>query len=111
MTYFALLSGHHAAEAVDAVRSTTQILVDVFRRRRTVYLHPLKVDGRHSPTMYLPHVREGEALRPLTESAELSEALVDVADRRLDAVEQADVCAPAGRARRRSGPPSSRCSA
>jgi hypothetical protein len=91
VTYFALLSGHHAAQAVDAVRSTTQILVDVFRRRRTVYLHPLKVDGRHSPTMYLPHVREGEALRPLTESAELSEALVDVADRRLDAVEQADV--------------------
>ncbi len=91
VTYFALLSGHHAAEAVDAVRSTTQILVDVFRRRRTVYLHPLKVDGRHSPTMYLPHVREGGGLRPLTESAELSEALVDVADRRLDAVEQPDV--------------------
>jgi len=91
VTYFALLAGHHAAEAVDAVRSTTQILVDVFRRRRTVYLHPLKVDGRHSPTMYLPHVREGDALRPLTESAELSEALVDVADRRLDAVDRPDV--------------------
>ena len=91
VTYFALLAGHHSAEAVDAVRSTTQILVDVFRRRRTVYFHPLKVDGRHSPTLYLPHVREGEALRPLTESAELSEALVDVADRRLDAVERADV--------------------
>ncbi len=91
VTYFALQAGHHAAEAVDAVRSTTQILVDVFRRRRDVYFHPLKVDGRHSPTMYLPHVREGERLRPLTESAELSEALVDVADRRLDAVERADV--------------------
>ena len=91
VTYFALLAGHHSAEAVDAVRSTTQILVDVFRRRRTVYFHPLKVDGRHSPTMYLPHVREGDGLRPLTESAELSEALVDVADRRLDAVERADV--------------------
>ena len=91
VTYFALLSGHHAAEAVDAVRHTTQILIDVFRRRRTVYLHPLKVDGRHSPTMYLPHVREGDGLRPLTESAELAEALCDVADRRLDAVEQRDV--------------------
>jgi pyruvate,water dikinase len=91
VTYFALLSGHHASEAVDAVRNTTQILVDVFRRRRTVYLHPLKVDGRHSPTMYLPHVREGDALRPLTESAELAEALCDVADRRLDAVERPDV--------------------
>ncbi|MEI7704084.1 MAG: PEP/pyruvate-binding domain-containing protein [Deltaproteobacteria bacterium] len=91
VTYFALLAGRHAAEAVDVVRSTTQVLVDVFRRRRTVYFHPLKVEGRHSPTMYLPHVREGEALRPLTESAELSEALVEVADRRLAAAEQADV--------------------
>jgi pyruvate, water dikinase len=91
LTYFALQSGHHSAAAVDAVRSTTQVLVDVFRRRRTVYLHPLKVEGRHSPTMYLPHVREGDALRPLTESAELSEALVEVSDRRLDAAERLDV--------------------
>ena len=91
VTYFALLSGHHAAGAVDAVRSTTQILVDVFRRRRAVHYHPLKVDGRHSPTMYLPHVRDGDVLRPLTESAELSEALAEVADRRLEAALQADV--------------------
>jgi hypothetical protein len=91
LPYFALLAGHHSAAAVDAVRATTQVLVDVFRRRRSVYLHPLKVDGRHSSTMYLPHLREGEALRPLTESAELSEALADVADRRLDAAERPDV--------------------
>jgi len=91
VTYFALLRDHHSAEAVDAVRSTTQILVDVFRRRRTVYLHPLKVLGRHSPTMYLPHVREGDGLRPLTESAELAEALSEVADRRLEAVGRLDV--------------------
>src|SRR5512135_3363764 len=36
VTYFALLRDRHSAEAVDAVRGTTQILVDVFRRRRTV---------------------------------------------------------------------------
>lgn len=84
VTYFALLRESHAADAVDAIRATTQILADVFRRRREVYLHPLKVDGRHSPTMYLPHAWGDGGFRALTESAELSEALSEVAERRAD---------------------------
>ena len=77
VTCFGVLRDQHAAQAIDAIRSTTQILVDVFRRRRTLYVHPLKVDGRHSPTMYLPHAWEGDRFRALTESAELA----DLADR------------------------------
>jgi hypothetical protein len=84
VTYFALLRESHAGDAVDAIRSTTQILCDVFRRRREVYLHPLKVDGRHSPTMYLPHAWTEGGFRALTESAELSEALSEVAERRAE---------------------------
>lgn len=84
VTYFALLRESHSGDAVDAIRSTTQILADVFRRRREVFLHPLKVDGRHSPTMYLPHAWSGGGFRALTESAELSEALSEVAERRAD---------------------------
>jgi hypothetical protein len=85
VTYFALLRDGHSTEAVDAIRGTTQLLVDVFRHRRVLHVHPLKVDGRHSPTMYLPHAWEEDRLRPLTESAVLSEALADVSERRLDA--------------------------
>ncbi|MCM2333886.1 MAG: PEP/pyruvate-binding domain-containing protein, partial [Anaeromyxobacteraceae bacterium] len=84
VTYFALLRESHSGDAVDAIRATTQILADVFRRRREVYLHPLKVDGRHSPTMYLPHAWTADGFRALTESAELSEALSEVADRRAE---------------------------
>jgi len=91
VTYFALLREHHSHGAVDAIRSTTQVLVDVFRQRRAVYVHPLKVLGRHSPTMYLPHAWEGTSFRALTESAELSEALAEVAERRLDTVGRLDV--------------------
>ncbi|MBK9518736.1 MAG: pyruvate, phosphate dikinase [Anaeromyxobacter sp.] len=91
VTYFALLRESHSSEAVDAIRETTQLLVDVFRHRRETYLHPLKVDGRHSPTMYLPHAWTGGAFRALTESAELSEALSEVAERRADAVGRPDV--------------------
>src|SRR5512139_1937087 len=55
VTYFALLRDGHSHEAVDSIRSTTQLLVDVFRRDGALYVHPLKVDARMSPTMYLPH--------------------------------------------------------
>ncbi|BDG05477.1 PEP/pyruvate-binding domain-containing protein [Anaeromyxobacter oryzae] len=92
VTYFALLRDDHSHQAVDAIRSTTQLLIDVFRHHRALHVHPLKVQGRHSPTMYLPHVRgEDGTFRALTESAAVSEALADVSERRLDAVSHLDV--------------------
>jgi pyruvate,water dikinase len=91
VTYFALLRDGHSPEAVDAVRRTTQLLIDVFRRRTAVYVHPLKVQGRHSPTMYLPHRRDGDDFRPLTESAAVAEALADASERRLDPLSRLDV--------------------
>ena len=91
VTYFALLRDAHSPEAVDAVRRTTQLLVDVFRRRSAVFVHPLKVLGRHSPTMYLPHRWEDGAFRPLTESAAVAEALADASERRLDPLSRLDV--------------------
>jgi hypothetical protein len=91
VTYFALLRDSHSHEAVDSIRSTTQLLLDVFRRGGTLYVHPLKVWARESPTMYLPHAVDGDECRPLTESAILSEVLSDLADRRLDAVARHDL--------------------
>jgi pyruvate,water dikinase len=91
VTYFALLRGSHSHEAVDAIRNTTQLLVDVFRHRDELHVHPLKVDGRRSLTMYLPHVRRGDSFLPLTDSATLSEVLADLSSRRGDAVARLDV--------------------
>ena len=91
LTYFALLRNSHSHDAVSAIRTTTQLFVDVFRHRNAVYVHPLKVEGRHSPTMYLPHHWENGSMRALTESAVLSEVLADVVERRLDPVLRLDV--------------------
>src|SRR5512133_1520454 len=91
VTYFAVLRDSHSHEAVDAIRNTTQLLVDVFARDGQRYVHPLKVFARHSPTMYLPHAQEGDAFRPLTESGVLAEVLSALADRRLDAVARHDL--------------------
>jgi hypothetical protein len=91
VTYFALLRDSHSHEAVDAIRNTTQLLVDVFRRDGALHVHPLKVFARESPTMYLPHVRDGDDFRPITESALVAEVLADLAERRLDAVARHDL--------------------
>jgi hypothetical protein len=91
VTYFALLRDSHSHEAVDTIRSTTQLLLDVFRHGGTRHVHPLKVYGRASPTMYLPHAQVGDTFAPLTESAGVSEVLAELAERRLDAVARHDV--------------------
>ncbi|MEW6718979.1 MAG: PEP/pyruvate-binding domain-containing protein [Thermodesulfobacteriota bacterium] len=85
-TYFALLRDSHSVTSVSAIRETTQLLLDVFRRDGLLYVHPLKVDGRHSPTMYLPHAWKEDAFLPLTESASLSDVLAEREKRRADAV-------------------------
>jgi hypothetical protein len=91
VTYFAVIRDSHSHEAVEAIRSTTQLLLDVFRRDGTLYVHPLKVWARQTPTMYLPHARDGEEWRPVTESANHSEVLGELAEHRLDAVARHDL--------------------
>jgi hypothetical protein len=91
VTYFGLIRDSHSHDAVESIRNTTQLLLDVFRRDGKTYVHPLKVFGRASPTMYLPHVREGDAFGPITESAVVAEVLADLAERRLDALARHDL--------------------
>lgn len=72
IAYFALLRKRHSYRAVASIRDTTQLLLDVHRHEGTLYVHPLKVFERYSPTMYLPHVWQGESFRPVTESTTIS---------------------------------------
>src|SRR5574342_716978 len=86
ITYFALFRDCHSFESVAAIRDTTQLLLDVFRHGDRVFVHPLKVDQRHSPTMYLPHVLRDGSFLPVTQSAVLSEVLVAITEQRVDSV-------------------------
>ncbi|WP_051215723.1 PEP/pyruvate-binding domain-containing protein [Granulicoccus phenolivorans] len=71
VAYFALLRGKHANEAVAGIRETTQLLLDVYTIAGALYVHPLKVVGRHSATMFFPHrLTDGKA-----ETVTSSEAL------------------------------------
>ena len=68
IAYFALLRNHHSPVATDAITGTAQVVVDIHRHEGRRYIHPLKVDQRHSPTLYMPHLWEGDAFRPVTDS-------------------------------------------
>ena len=78
VAYFPILRGCHSFAAVAGIRDTTQVLLDVFpggaEAPERLYVHPLKMWKRYSPTMFLPHGFEPErgTFRPLTDGVSAS---------------------------------------
>jgi pyruvate, water dikinase len=70
IAYFALTRGQHAHSAVARIRDTTQVLIDVYRIRGSMYMHPLKVWDRYSPQMFLPHLIADRSWQPIFQSGE-----------------------------------------
>jgi len=70
VAYFALLRGLHKHSAIARIRDTTQLLLEVYRAKGELYVHPLKVWGRYSPRMFLPHLVSGERWSPVFGSGE-----------------------------------------
>ena len=75
LAYFAILRQTHSFHTTSAIADTAQVLLDVYRHRERLYVHPWKVQARHSPKMHMLHLWEGEEFRPVTESATISEIL------------------------------------
>jgi hypothetical protein len=71
IAYFAILKHSNSIDTVARIRETTQLFIDVYDKRGEVYVHPLKVWKRYSPTMFLPHKAgiSGE-FTPVTKSFE-----------------------------------------
>ncbi len=91
IAYFALLRENHSFKTVARIRETTQVLVDVYNVDEKIYVHPLKVRGRHSPTMFLPHRKSEDRFLPVTSSVDTGRLLTrisgkgtDLAKRNLD---------------------------
>lgn len=73
VAYFGLLRLSHSSATIAQVRETTQVLVDLDRDGADLYVHPIKVSGRSSPTMFLPHRRSGAQFVALTSSADATQ--------------------------------------
>jgi len=75
VTYFGLLRNRHSSRATNAISETTQLLLDVYRHDGALFVRPLKVQHRYSPTMEMLHVWEEKEFKPVTSSAVASEVL------------------------------------
>lgn len=70
IAYFALTRGRHLHTAVARIRDTTQILIDVYHVRSSMYIHPIKVWNRYSSQMFLPHQVSENGWMPVSISGE-----------------------------------------
>ncbi len=75
IAYFGILRGSHSTLATTPIMNTTQIYSDVYRHQDELYIRPLKIQQRYSPTIHMLHVWRGEAFLPVTDSITSSEIL------------------------------------
>ena len=68
IAYFPLLRDQTTAATVAGIRQTTQVLLDLNVVGGETYVQPLKVDGRHSATMFFPHLVNDDSATPVTSS-------------------------------------------
>jgi len=75
IAYFGLLRGLHDPETPNRIKSTAQVFLDIYRHRGEFYVHPSKVQQRHSPTMYMLHVWRDDDFAPVADSDTTAEIL------------------------------------
>ncbi len=81
LAFFCMLRNYHSAPCCAIIGETTQILIEVFRNNERLYIHPLKVQQRHSPTMYMLHSVVDGRFRPVVNSSHITNILAsDAAD-------------------------------
>ncbi len=73
VAYFAIRRNYHTYSTIAGIRETTQLLLDLYQINEKTYIHPLKVWQRYSPTMFFPHLIQGQDAVCITSSADASE--------------------------------------
>ena len=74
VAFFPIKRGRHSVQAISKILDTTQLFLDVYSDRKSVYVRPEKVWNRDSDTMFLPHVYEPETgrFRPILDGVRSS---------------------------------------
>ena len=81
IAYFGILRDQHSFDTVARIRETTQLLLDLYRLEGAYYVHPLKVQDRYSPTMFLPHRDEGVRFEPVLNSVDAARLFSYISDK------------------------------
>ena len=98
VAYFPLIRGRHSFDAIATIRDTTQLFLDIYTGEEDqLYVRPMKVWKRYSPTMFQPHLLDPEkgAFQVLSDGTEVSrfysimnKALFGGVDQNLDSWER-----------------------
>lgn len=75
IAYFALMKKNHSATAVNGIRSTAQVVIDIYRHEGRLYVQPCKADERYSPTLFTLHEWRGDQVFPVASSHVVAEVL------------------------------------
>ena len=70
LAYFPLIYGKHSHQTIARIKSTTQILINIYKPQGVMYIHPQKVWERYSAQMFLAHRVEETAWHPVFQSGE-----------------------------------------
>ncbi len=73
VAYFSIIRNAHTNSTIARIRDTTQLLLDLYTVKGRLYIHPLKVWQRYSPTMFFPHLIDGQEAISITASSEVAE--------------------------------------
>jgi len=88
IAYFSIIRNRHSFLTIARIRETTQLLIDIYRDKGKRFIHPLKVWSRYTPTMFLPHLEEGDKFIPLTGSADVARLFSDMGQRSASSTKQ-----------------------
>lgn len=78
IAYFSLIRNAHTFSTIAGIRETTQLLLDLYHVNDKFYVHPLKVWQRYSPTMFFPHLIQGQSALGITSSSEAAELFASI---------------------------------
>ena len=70
VAYFSVSRNSHTVETISIIRRITQIFIEMYGLNDEVYVHPIKVSGRYSPTMFIPHRIKGNEVENITSSVD-----------------------------------------
>lgn len=76
VAYFPIFRNYHTQMALDPILSTTQLFLDVYHHRDSMYIRPVKVQHRYSSTMHMLHAwKSDDTFQPVSSSAVISEIM------------------------------------
>ncbi len=75
IAYFGIKRDFHSNDAIAPIMATTQVFLDIYRHDKRLYVHPVKVQQRHSDSMYMLHAWMKDDFMPVRDSATTAEIL------------------------------------